>query len=339
MLGRRIKLYRLKYGWSKKELAEKLGISLTMLSSFETDKKTPDGQTIQSLASAFGITLPQFLSLIQSNVKYRHGSFRKQTSLSKSAQSYLHMLSEDSLNKFFLLEELLGSDVLREPPALHSLIVSGSPEADALRLRELLGFRQSGAVSNLIDVLENKGILICKIHYKGTNFSGINGMADRYPYIAFNSETTPERQRSTIVHELVHVFFEPPEHEKYIEAVCGAFLFPAADAYIELGRKRRTISPDMVIVAREYGISLQLLAKRANQLEIITTDAYRSFNIAINKAKVKISEGYRIAPEEPKLLEQLVLRALDEDKISMSRAAELLDIPYHIVREKAALWN
>ena len=199
-------------------------------------------------------------------------------------------------------------------------------------------------VSLVIDMLENKGILICKIKYEYTNFSGINGIAGKYPYIAINSQSTPERQRSTIVHELVHVFFEhsgnsSTEEEKYIEAISGAVLLPASDAFAELGKKRRGISSDMTVVAQEYGISMQLLAKRAKQLEIISYDAYHRFNVLINKAGTRLSEGERISSEAPKLLEQLVLMALSEEKISMSRASELLEIPFYIMREKAEIFK
>lgn len=344
MLGRKIRLYRLQQGLTKKELAVRTGISQARITAFENGRETPNTKIARVLASALGVSFPQLMKFVPSSREYQHGEFRKQSSLSKSAQTYLRMLSEEYFDRLFLAADLLGGKVLREPPTVHCLIISGSPEADAMLLRSHLGVAIDGPVPALIDMLENKGILICKIPYEHTNFSGINGMADKYPYIAINSKATPERQRSTIIHELAHIFFELPkrtalEHEKYVEAVCGAFLFPSTDAYIELGRKRKAISSDMVIVAKEYGISLQLLAKRAEQLGIISADTYRNFNIAINKSSARFSEGGRIKPEEPKLLEQLVLRGWCEDKMSLSRAAELLDITYSEMRDKAELWN
>ena len=294
MHSSRIKLYRLQRGLSRKEVAAKTGISLAMLTLFEDGKRTPDNKTARILASVLGITYPQLMKFVPSERKYQHGEFRKQSTLSKSAQGYLQMLIEEYFDRLFLVADLLGGKVLRASPAMHSLVTDNSPEADAMALRDYWGFARSGPILSLIDVLENKGILICKIPYQHTDFSGINGMADRHPYIAINSYATPERQRSTLIHELVHVSFEQPaqtsrEYEKYIEAVSGAFLLPKPDAFAELGRKRRAVSSDM--------------------------------------------------SEETRLLEQLVLRALSEEKISMSRAAELLDVPYHIMRDKFELWN
>ena len=344
MLGRRIKLYRLKNGLSRKELATKSGISADQLSKFEDGQQRPDGHVISTLASVLNVNLPQFMFSVPHSRTYQHGEYRKQSSLSKSAQAYICLLVEDYFDRLFLAVDLLGDNVLREPPVIHSLVSSGSPEEDAAALREYLGFAKSGPILSLTDMLENKGILICKICYEQPTFSGINGLADRYPYIAVNSEATPEHQRSTLVHELVHVFFEPPpqktkEHEKYIEAVSGAFLFSASDAYAELGRKRKAVSPDMAVIAQRYGISIQMLAKRAQQLGIISKEAYRRFQMFISKSAMRFTEGGRITPETPKLLERLVLRACSEERMSMSRAAELLDIPLYVLREKAEVWN
>ena len=68
---------------------------------------------------------------------------------------------------------------------------------------------------------------------------------------------TPERNRSTIVHELAHLMFVWPESmddkeiEKMATAIGGAFLFPESDTKRELGIRRSAITKDMVLVAVE----------------------------------------------------------------------------------------
>ena len=75
MLGRRIKLYRLKQGLKKNELASRLGISTVMLSELESDERMPDGQMIINIASALGIDVSSLMFNVPHTRNYQHGEF------------------------------------------------------------------------------------------------------------------------------------------------------------------------------------------------------------------------------------------------------------------------
>lgn len=206
-------------------------------------------------------------------------------------------------------------------------------EHDAQALRKHLGFALSGPVKDLIGAMENKGILIYLCDIANDHFSGMNGTVDQRPYIILNRQMSAERQRSTLVHELVHIFFIANKAEKEIEthatAVSGAFLFPKEDAHRELGYRRTGVSPDFALIAKEYGVSLQLIAKRAQMLQIISDASLTHFYVhdlpLLGGRKNEIS---RIPAEETNLFQQLVLRAIGQDEISIQKGSELLKMPY-----------
>jgi Zn-dependent peptidase ImmA (M78 family) len=182
--------------------------------------------------------------------------------------------------------------------------------------------------------LENKGILVYICEIDNNKFSGMNGFVNGRPYIVVNKNMSPERNRSTIVHELSHFMFKWPDdmEDKKIEelatAISGAFLFPKSDALRELGIRRTIISKDMLLVAQEYGISMYLLVKRAQLSGIISASLAKKFYIAASSAGWRKNEPVRIEKEKPTLFEQLVYRAVNENDISMQRGAELLKISY-----------
>ena len=116
--------------------------------------------------------------------------------------------------------------------------------------------------------------------------------------------------------------------EKEIEdkatAISGSFLFPKSDALRELGVKRSSITQDMTLVAKEYGISMMLLVKRSEIVKIISASVARNFYIRASQKGWRTAEPSRIAAEHPLLFEQLVYRAVNEQEISVQRGAELL---------------
>ena len=148
---------------------------------------------------------------------------------------------------------------------------------------------------------------------------------------------SPERIRTTIVHELAHLLFKWDESldEKELEdkatAIAGAFLLLKEDAIRELGIKRTRISKDMEHICKEYGISMYLLVKRAQICHIITDKIAKDFYISANKLGWKKNEPHRISYEEPYLFKQLVFRAVCEHEISIQKGAELLQLTYEDV--------
>ena len=108
-------------------------------------------------------------------------------------------------------------------------------------------------------------------------------------------------------------------------------MFSADDARRELGLQRRAVTQDMTMVAKEYGISMMMLAKRANLAGIVGDSAYKAFCIGASKAGWRTAEPSRIDAEEPALFRQLVYRAVCEDDMSVQRGAEILGVPYENV--------
>lgn len=330
MFSKNLKYFRLKKGLTKKDLADKANVSSMAITYYEGGKRKPDMDTLKSLAEALEVRVSDFLAVRNENMKFVHGEFRKNSTLTQSQQEFVRESVEEYFERFMTAVDILGGDVLPEPPACDVLTLSDDDERNAVILREHLGFSKDGPIEELIGKLENKGILVYECDLDNKNFSGMNGFVNSRPYIVINPRMTPERIRSTIVHELAHLMFAWPEdmQDKEVEdkatAISGAFLFPKTDAIREFGIRRTSVSKDMVLVAKEYGISMMLLAKRSEIISIITASAARNFYIRASQFGWRTAEPARIVPEHPSLFEQLVYRAVNEQEISVQRGAELL---------------
>ena len=244
MLGSAIKYFRLKSRKNRRELVMATGLTEYVIKSYEKGKRLPVLSEIRNIASALNVNLSWLMSSYN-HYEYRHGEFYKYSHLNKHSQEYIRLSVEDYLDRFLTVADILGNDVMRKVPEVHSISPSGDVERDASKLRDVLGLAPTGAISNLVSSLEDKGILIYLLEYEDDKFLGINGLVSNRPYVVLNSIATPERQRSTLVHELGHIFFSLPEDdnsewEKYMMAISGAFLFPTSDVFYELGNKRQT---------------------------------------------------------------------------------------------------
>ena len=343
MFEKNLKYYRLKKNMSMKEVAEACGVSSMTISNYESGNRTPDMDMISKLANCLGVRITDFLESRNKNLVFEHNEFRKHSDLSKSEQEYVREAVEEYFSRFFDAVEFLGGDPLPNPPECHKIKFTGDYENDAKELRKHLEIPVEGPVDELIGLLENKGIIVLELDIEGKHFSGMNGTVNCYPYIVINKNMRAERKRTTIVHELSHIMFiwdgtDEKECEKGSTAIAGAFLITKNDLLRELGQKRTAFTRDMEIVCEEYGISLYLLVKRAAQAGIITESLEKSFYIKANKIKYRDTEPQRVLREErPLLFKQLVLRAINEEGISIQRGAELLKESYSEVEEYCRL--
>lgn len=89
----------------------------------------------------------------------------------------------------------------------------------------------------------------------------------------------------------------------------------------------------MLMVAKEYGISMMMLVKRAELCKVISESTARDFYFQASQHGWRKHEPSRISEEKPLLFEQLVYRAINENEISIQRGAELLKIPYSQVED------
>lgn len=344
MFGKNLTYYRLKAGMTKKELAEKVGVTPMTITYYEKEERKPDMKMLKTLASVLKVRVSDFLSTRNEQLEFVHGEFRKNVSLTKNQQDYVTASVEQYLGKFMTIVDILGEKVLPDPPVCSQLELQPTDEESAQLLRRHLGFAPEGPIEDLTGKLENKGILIYLLEIENHKFSGRNGFVNGRPYIVLNKNMSPERNRSTLVHELAHLMFRWPEEqdekeaEKLATAISGAFLFPKNDAIRELGIHRRSISPDMIYIAKEYGISMQLLAMRAGICNIVSHDQVRDFFITVSQMGWKKNEPSRIPMEQPVLFKQLVYRAVSEEEISLQRGAELLGISYAEI-EKDCCFN
>ena len=206
MLGSAIKYFRLKSRKNRREFAMAAGLSEYVIKNYENGKRLPVLSEIRNIASALNVNLSWLMSSYN-HYEYWHGEFCKYNHLNKHSREYIRLSVEDYLDRFLTVADILGNDVMRKVLEVHSILPSGEVERDASKLRDVLGLAPTGAISNLVSSLEDKGILIYFLEYEDDKFLGMNGLVSNQPYIVLNSMATPEYQRSILAHELVHIFF------------------------------------------------------------------------------------------------------------------------------------
>ena len=342
MFSKNLKFFRLKSDISKKDLAKRIDVTPMAITHYESGMRKPDMVIIKKMAEVLGVRVSDFLAVRNENLVFGHGEFRKNSTLSATQQEYVRECVEEYFNRFMNIVEILGGEVLPSAPVTNKLLLSPDNESNAQALRKHLGLAVDGPIANIVELLENKGILFSMCKIENDKFSGMNGFINDRPYIIINETMSPERNRSTIVHELAHLMFSWPQDmdDKQVEAIAtaisGAFLFPRLDALRELGIRRSGLSNDMLLVAQEYGISMFLLMKRASLLRIISESTEKNFYIWASKVGWRKNEPSRIEKERSSIFEQLVFRAVNENDISMQKGAELLKITYDEVAARCS---
>lgn len=337
MFERNLKYYRLKNNMTKKQLAEKCGISPMAISNYEKGLRKPDMDIVNKLAKNLNIKVADFLSPVMPDLVFNHAEFRKTSKVTAIEQEYIKSSVENYFNRFFNAVDCIPEDVLAPPVVSHLIDSTKDSEKDAKAIRKLLGFNDKGPIRNIVLNLENRGILVFNLDIQNKYFSGINGTVNNYIYIAFNKNMTYERQRFTIAHELVHAVLKVKldsnrEIESYVNAVAGSFLIGKEDLFRELGIRRSKISYDMKFICEEFGISLATLVMRANSVGIMSNSFKKSFFINYNKEKYRnVDTVNKDKSVEPHLFDQIVYRGISENEISINKACELLALPYEVI--------
>jgi Zn-dependent peptidase ImmA (M78 family) len=81
---------------------------------------------------------------------------------------------------------------------------------------------------------------------------------------------------------------------------------------------------ELLNAKRRYGVSMGAALRRLKDLQLITDSGYRGMNIEFNRNGWRTNEPEPLQAETPRRFESLAYRALAEDLITPSRAAELL---------------
>lgn len=322
-------------GLSMKALADEVQLSANAIKKYEHGTAMPSSANLLKLAKALSVRTEYFFR--PTKVAIAGVEYRKRAS---TPQKVLDRINGDVLDQAERWQELLEfyPDSVKPIPQFalpdnlpQCIVKLEQVEELAVQMRQAwdLGLNP---IHDMVDTLESKGIMIITTDVEtDKKFDGLAGKIEKTPVVVISTSQSGDRQRFTLAHELGHLVVhgrlsENLDEEKACNAFAGAFLLPAPTLIEHLGNKRRRIEPrELFMVKHEYGISMLAALYRAGQCKIISPATLRSLFMIFSKNGWRTLEPGKEYPHESTYLhKQLVYRALSEEYIGESKAAELL---------------
>ncbi|MDH0316067.1 MULTISPECIES: XRE family transcriptional regulator [Aeromonas] len=349
MFGERLLRARSAAGLSMQALAAQAGISANMIKKYEHGESMPSSGVLVKMSRALGVRSEYFFRPVQ--VELAGIEYRKRSS---TPVSVLNSIKADVVDQAERWQELVNlwpvfPIAKYSAPVLPTQKISKIGDIDSfaeeLRAAWSLG---TSPISKLIDVLESHGILVIVTNIdERTKFDGLQASIAGQPVIVVSANWPGDRQRFTLAHELGHLLLHTMlpadiDEEKACNRFAGALLLPAAAMRAELGSVRQRLEvQELYMLKMEYGLSMQACLYRACDLAIISESTRKGLFMYFSRNGWRSREPGQPFPKETTLLfQQLVYRALGENIIGESKAAELLGsslVSFHQARKMEAL--
>lgn len=352
MISERLIQLRLAQNLTLDALAVKIGgiVTKQALSKYEQNQAQPSPLVLTKLAAALGVKANYFLSPSQITVKFV--AYRKATSLltreKARVESVVHQCLEDRIR----VQTLIGqtkTDFLPWNQLAISSLEDTERQANHMRMLWELG---TSPISNVVGTFEEHQLCVLSIDadekFDGISALGCDNTGNILAGAIVSRQGVPgERQRLNLTHELGHLVLKVPEsidEEKAAFRFGSAFLAPAERLIKTIGTKRSYINiAELLILKKQFGISIQALLHRILELGIINDSYYRRWCIYINKTGWKKQEPDELVEETPQWLSMNLSRLVGEGAINRDEAERILgadinvDEPTNIVRRHAFL--
>lgn len=354
LLGRELQQARIRKGLTQETAAGLIDVARTTLIAIEKGERRIRASELIRLAHAYDIQISDAVrnrpELEMSQPQFRGPSLRTEEDNVLIAP-YVEQLKHLARN-YFELEYITESPLVRKYPTeydIQRLPISEAAENIAMEERMRLGLGD-GQIPLLRDILEQDvGLRIFYYPLPG-KFSAIY-LYDKLAggCIAINSNHPEERRRWSLAHDYGHfltyrqkstVFIEngyqrKPESERLADDFANYFLMPTNGVTRRFNDIRRTkdkITPgDLCILAHYYGVSVEAMTRRLEDLKLLPTglwDKLKAGGFKVREAQQQLGLGPLPTKEQkfPMRYMYLAIEAFDQERISEGSLSAFLEV-------------
>lgn len=333
-IGKNLKRVRLLRDLSLREASKLLNMSAPGLSKYEKGEIIPNSQKLIEFANVYKVKVLDLLNVY--NVpEMKFNSFMKRQRLQGKNLELLKDIIQSKVANYLEVIEMnrIDSDNIK----LKKYICNSFEDAEdaALKFRKDYDLSKNQPISDLINILENIGIIIVQIENQNNRFADFDGLSEKInniPIIVLlDNITDGARQRFTIAHELGHLVLDIKDSDIDEEKLCNRFasalLMPRGAIINEFGSSRNNISFfELRAFKMEYKVSMAATVYRLRELNVISEYLFRNINIFFSKNGYKKEEPDLIGAEKSYQFKRLVHKLEADNIISLNRACELLGI-------------
>lgn len=332
-VGKNLKRIRLLKNLSLKDAGLLLNMSAPAVSKYEKGEIHPNSQKLIEFANAYGVKV---LDLLKSynTPEMKFNAFRKRQRLQGENLELLKEIIQNKVADYLEVIELNEIKTSNSKIKKYTCNNDNDAELAAEEFRKNYKLSINQPIPDLINMLENIGILIIEIDNTDGRFSDFDGLSEvvkDIPLIVLLNDIDGERQRFTIAHELGHLVLNIKDENLNEEKMCNKFassLLMPKDAVInEFGTSRNNISfYELRAFKKEYKVSMAATVYRLKELNIISEYLFKKINISFSSKGYKKHEPDPIDPEKSYQFKRLVHKLEVDNIISLNRACELLGI-------------
>ena len=328
--GDMVSLVREYLDWTQDELAEKIGSSQSTIAKMEAGLRSDAPiEFVRSLSAATGFPEKFFL---QEGERLGFGSsayfYRKKATMQAGERRRIHSIV--NLTRLAIKQLLPHVEIKakRELPSIE--IESGGSPASVARAVRALWQVPDGPIKNLTMLLESAGVIVLRCRFDSNAIDATSmRLADMPPLIFINDAIPGDRWRYTLAHELAHLVMHwaNPHEMMEVEAdeFAAEFLVPEDEVRPQFSRMLPLRYADFLKLKRFWLVSMQMLMRRAKDLEFLSPSQYRYQNIQMSKSGERMLEPEAIPQEAPTTLQKMISAMTDALGFTHDELAEAIN--------------
>ena len=311
IFGSRVRQAREVRGLTQTELAAAIGVAQPYVAAVESGAKPASRVFVARLAAATSFPESFFA---EPSVEIAPGSllFRARASMTSRQERQVRRYGE----LLFEATQRLMTDLQPIPVRIGNLSPDAvTPEKAARLVRSAFGYAPDEPATALLRRAENHGVFVMSVPMATSAHEAFSTWAgevpDLRPLIVLFDTTAPDRLRFNIAHEIGHLVLHKAYRDRPRVLEDEANLFASTLLLPEVAMRREFQPPltltQLVRLKVRWGVSMQALARRAWQLQIVTDRQYRQLCIQISARGWRTSEpaADRIPMERPRTLAKM----------------------------------
>lgn len=348
---KRLRALREQFGMTQESLGQLVGVTRQTIAAWEKGDSTPTLAQLFKLSRVMGVPVEVFLKNEQTQADV---TLLFRADQPDTLTPEMRMIFAKKAANYAAVEKLLDEAPAMPPARPMDGFNPYLVEEAAEQVRDWLGV-DDGPLTDVIERLEGLGVKVF-LEELPDKVSGFSAYTNEWGAVIFINRSHPgERQIFTALHELGHLVFHRKEYEgnyektkgkndpreKAVQRFAAAVLLPKDVMLRELRGWEGDYLPLPLLldIKHRYHVSIRTVVLRASDLGIMPKQkAQKQYGYIQMKFGPENEPDQLPSVEEPKRLRRLVFRALLEEKITISRAAEILQTSIYEIRNELTRW-